>query len=328
MAKLQITKSTKIYVASPGNVATGGPELLHQLVYELNKLGKSAYMLYYKKTENNPVHEAYKHYKNPYVDSIEDVEDNILIVPEVVTDLLYNYRNIQKIIWWLSVDNYYKRFNSNNMIKQIIKKILYSLGYFNVYKFDKKESIFHFVQSEYAKQHLLSKGIMEIQFLGDYLNKHFIENQSNNINSHKKNIVVYNPKKGIEFTKKLINLANDIKFVPIENMTREEVAELLSSAKVYIDFGNHPGKDRIPREAAISGCCVITGKQGSSKYYEDVAIEDEFKFDDSEKEIPKIIKKIKDIFNDYELNSNKFDFYREKIKNEQLEFINDIKKIF
>jgi len=328
MSRLVIKENTKIYVACPGNVATGGPELLHQLVYELNKLGKRAVMFYYEKTENNPVHNAYKHYNNPYVDLIEDEEYNIFIVPEVVTGMIYDYQKVQKVIWWLSVDNYYKRFNSDNKIKEIIKKILYKLGYFNVYRFDKKENVFHFVQSEYAKQHLLLKGISEIEFLGDYLNKYFIEKQSKNINIDKQNIVIYNPKKGIEFTEKLIDYAKDIKFVPIENMTREEVAELLSSAKVYIDFGNHPGKDRIPREAAISGCCVITGKQGSAKYYEDVAIDDEFKFDDNEKEIPKIAKKIEEIFNNYEVNAKKFDFYREKIKNEQSEFINDIKKIF
>ena len=327
-SELNIQQNTKIYVACPGNVATGGPELLHQLVFELNKLGFNAYMFYYEKMEDNPVHMAYKKYDNPYVETIEDRKENIFIAPEVVTGMIYNYINIQKVIWWLSVDNYYKRFDSPNIIKKIIKNILYKVGYFNVYRFEKNNDLIHFVQSEYAKQHLLKKGINNIHFLGDYLNELFITQQLDNIDNDKKDIVIYNPKKGIEYTQKIIQKANNIKFVPIENMTREEVADLLSKAKVYIDFGNHPGKDRIPREAAISGCCVITGKQGSAKYYEDVAIDNEFKFDDIDENIPKIINKIEDCVINYDENNKKFDFYREKIKNEQNNFIEDIKKIF
>lgn len=29
----------------------------------------------------------------------------------------------------------------------------------------------------------------------------------------------------------------------------------MRKAKVYIDFGFHPGKDRIPREAVMCGAC-------------------------------------------------------------------------
>ena len=51
-------------------------------------------------------------------------------------------------------------------------------------------------------------------------------------------------------------------------MTPEQVVDLMSESKVYIDFGNHPGKDRIPREAVINGCCVITGVRGSARFKE------------------------------------------------------------
>ena len=30
--------------------------------------------------------------------------------------------------------------------------------------------------------------------------------------------------------------------------------------KLYIDFGGFPGKDRLPREAVMHDCCIITGK--------------------------------------------------------------------
>lgn len=328
MKKLNINENTKIYVACPANFATGGPELLHQLVHYLNNLGFNAYMYYFNQKPNeNPIHPAYKEYNNAYVEEIEDNKNNILIVPEVKTDLIYNYKYIQKVIWWLSVDNFYN-FLGRNPIKKSIKYFLWKMGVYKIYNFNEKDKVIHFVQSEYARQYLIKKGINDIYFLGDYLNKYFIIQQTNNINKRKKNIVIYNPKKGFGFTQKIIKFAKDIKFIPIQNMTREEVADLLSSAKVYIDFGNHPGKDRIPREAAISGCCVITGKKGSAKYYEDVPIPEKYKFEDKEENIPQIVEKIRYCIDNYDEVKKDFNNYRSLIKNEEEKFIEDIKKIF
>lgn len=330
--KLNITTSTKIYVACPANVATGGPELLHQLVYELMNLGFDAYMYYYARSKNlHPVHEAYTLYSNNFVDSIEDNQNNILIVPEINTELLYQYNEIQKVIWWLSVDNHFVFLNSNNQIKKILKKILYYFKIYpkqRIYRFNKEENIIHFTQSEYAQKMLQDKGIEGSLHLSDYLNKFFIEEQKKNINVQKENIVIYNPKKGIKFTQAIIKKSKKIKFIPIENMTRDKVANLLSTAKVYIDFGNHPGKDRIPREAAISGCCVITGKDGSANFYEDVPIESEFKFDAKEKNIQLILEKINNCLNNYQEEVVKFETYRESIKLEESKFISDMKNIF
>ena len=52
--------SKKIYIACPANVATGGPELLHQLCHKLRKKGYISYMYYYGRKSANPVHERYE----------------------------------------------------------------------------------------------------------------------------------------------------------------------------------------------------------------------------------------------------------------------------
>jgi hypothetical protein len=111
-------------------------------------------------------------------------------------------------------------------------------------------------------------------------------------------------------------------------MTPEEVANLLLKAKVYIDFGHHPGKDRIPREAAISNCCVIVGKKGSARFQEDVPIKDEFKFEPKKRNIPNIIDKIRHLLDNYEREIKKFEDYKEFILNEEEKFEEDIKRIF
>lgn len=90
---------------------------------------------------------------------------------------------------------------------------------------------------------------------------------------------MYNPIKGYKYSKKIIkNLSKNknIKFIALKGMTVAEIREISKKAKVYIDFGHHPGKDRIPRETAILGCIVIVGKRGSARYKEDISINDEF----------------------------------------------------
>jgi glycosyltransferase involved in cell wall biosynthesis len=111
-------------------------------------------------------------------------------------------------------------------------------------------------------------------------------------------------------------------------MTPAQVGEHLRMAKVYIDFGNHPGKDRIPREAALSGCCVITGRNGSAAYQKDVPIPENYKFYDGIKQADEIIEMIRSIFNNYEKVNIDFDSYRTIIRKEKETFTKDVKNIF
>jgi hypothetical protein len=353
---IKVFTDTKIYIACPANSATGGPELLHQLAYHLrNDLQIHAFMYYYDfrpgKFES-PVHSEYRVYELPYVLEIpknDDNSKNILIVPEVhkALKLLLNFINIRKGIWFLSVDNYYisKLTKRNYFIQRAINKISERIFKKRLLDFDitSQEVLSKLIQKyDYRTDPLLKLAnfymtntyrglrwfseLKPLYYLSEYLNKSFLEAQTDI--SKKEDIVVYNPKKGFSFTKKIISSAKDIKFIPLINMTRDEVIKTLQRAKVYIDFGNHPGKDRIPREAAILGCCVITGKRGSAAFFEDVPIPDEYKFEDKEESIPKIIEKIKDCFKNFEERYKDFEYYRKVIRNEPQKFIEDLKRIF
>ena len=327
----KINNNTKIFVACPAKFKSGGPELLHQLVCELTKLGFDAYMFYqYANFFDNsyPVHPEFKKYNNKWVTNIKkfDNEDNILIVPETTPQIINKYKNIQKCIWWLSVDNYLNCVNhvGQSEIHSLISRLFFDVNEID-FKIDKNKKIKHLCQSEYAIDFVQKLGITNYDYLADYISDDYFGKKPK---IKKENIVLYNPKKGIEFTKMLIMKNRDIKFIPIENMTTKQVRELLYKAKVYIDFGNHPGMDRFPREAAICNCCVITGKRGSANFYEDLPISDEFKFDDKIKNIDGISKKIKYIFNNYEKENEKFKDYRKFITEQKSNFVNDIKKIF
>jgi hypothetical protein len=91
----------------------------------------------------------------------------------------------------------------------------------------------------------------------------------------------------------------------------------MKKSKIYIDFGNHPGKDRIPREAAINGCVIVTNKKGAANNSYDIPINEEYKFEDpiKGKEVFKDL--VDNIYLDFEKHFQQFDFYRSKIKNEE-----------
>lgn len=328
---LNINKKTIVYVVCPAFNKTGGTELEHQLVSEINKLGTKAFITYYGNVipKINPAFKKYVLlYKN--INDIRDDRNNILIIPEIRIDLLNKYKNIQYCVWWMSVDNYLKRNGIMNAIKYwgMFKSCIYLLkDRINFFDPNIPNDVLHLYQSEYARRFLISRKLNNNCELSDYINQDYFKHNKQE-KMKKEDRVLFNPQKGLSFTRKLIKAAPEITWYPIQGMTNEQVRELLESSKVYIDFGNHPGKDRFPREAAISGCCVITDKQGSAKNSKDVPIPDEYKFDDIDENIPKIIRKIKKCFVNYDTCKDDFKIYREKIQCEKERFSNEVKNIF
>ena len=317
---MKIFSDTKIYVTCPGNSHTGGPELLHQLCSLLLQYGLNAQMFYTSGNRDNPVNDVYEKYHLPYVWKVEDAPHNVLIFYEVVGDMYYKYNRVQKIFWWLSVDNYLVSI-SNTFAQFSQRALTKSLPKFFYFQETEKDTE-HWVQSEYARQFVLLNGVHEknIYVVEDYISQAFLSQAANVNLEQKEDIVVFNPKKGLNVTRKLMELAPEIDWVPIEKMTPEQVQQTLSKAKVYIDFGNHPGKDRIPREAAISGCVVITGKRGAARNDVDINIPAEFKFGETDEELYEILIKICAVFKNFMKEYDAQKAYREKILDDKRRF--------
>ena len=316
--------SKRIYIFCPAEYTSGGPLLLHQFAAAVNEDRHDfvALMVYYTgdwRLVDLDSAEPYRKYNVPHEFEIEKInkEENIVIIPEQVTILTRVFNKPNTVIWWLSVDNYVK---SNLVLKNYNECGLDPLGIMS------KDRWLHMVQSYYAYDFIAQAfGIDEKHaiYVSDYLDDEFVDI----INlKERDNVVCYNPKKGKETIESIMELssAKDIKWRPLINMSAEEVHEALSEAKVYVDFGNHPGKDRIPREAAISGCCVITNRLGAANYQNDVPIPDEYKFDDPLLFAEDIVGLIKDIFSDYENRKNDFATYCDMIRSEKEWFKEDV----
>ncbi|WP_165707384.1 hypothetical protein [Pectobacterium polaris] len=312
----------KVFICCPGDIVTGGPELLHQLASTLQNLGVDSYMLYtpFEKKFTTPI--QYQKYNTKVIDfEKEKVKGNIIIIPETLTHLINKFQDSEVFIWWLSIDNYFDGLlptnfkNKRKHLTRVFKKKRASL-----YSLSKKGNI---TQSEHARL-FLEKYKIKSFMISDYLNNTHTEEKQR---TRKENIIVYNPKKGYKITSKLIEKYHELKFIPIENMTPEEVSTLMKRSKIYIDFGTHPGKDRLPREAAIAGCCIITGRQGSAGNNTDVPIPKKYKLsDDPDDKDLLFINLVHDIFENFENNYDSFSQYREIISNEENVFKQQVKE--
>ena len=296
-----MTSYKRIYILTPPGVVTGGPEAIYQLCDSINSLGGNCFILF-KYEHLNPFPEEYHHYNINqcyYSDEINK-SDNLLIVPEIWTGSLYEdgYNNMSKAIWWLSVDNCYDR------------------DYIQL-----TDDVLHLYQSEYAKSFLSGRGLVNIFPLFDYINDDFLLTD----NFDKKNIIRYSTKGEVE-AKQIMEYLPEYDFVMLKDMTRLDVINKLKDSKVYIDFGNHPGKDRIPRESAVFGNCLITNRRGSANFKEDIQIPDSYKL--SEFDLVQISELIRDCIDNYVIRNLDFFDYRNIIKGQKDEFFDQVKKLF
>lgn len=250
---IEISKNTKVYVYCPSAVVTGGAELLHQLVHLLNEGGQVAYIFYYDST-GAEVPAAYRNYNLRTTETIEDTSENVLVLYEALFDRYRTVKSCQILFWWLSVDNFYicskgylsvrdyLAWDVKLGLRILASRLFQLLKGRNLFNTSlsiadmRKVSALNCYQSEYAHHFLLDKGFFEILPLKDFINLDFYSNNSTVVREDK---VLYNPKKGFEFTKKLMARAPHLKWVALENMSRAELSEAFRTSKLYIDFGCH-----------------------------------------------------------------------------------------
>jgi hypothetical protein len=347
---IQVYNNTKIFFVAPAAYATGGPEAIHRLAailkYECNY---DVRMVYLPDGHPDPIHRNYKSLELPVSEEIEDDSENIVVLPEYFPHLRIaeNLKRIQVVIWWLSVDFFYSTYfhakagaaqrrmvnwqmrwqNTLSRVSaglvphtDIFSRTMLKLERLKLKDIDViRQAKLHLCQSAYALNHLAKQELLAARMMLDSSDRNII--LSSYHSRGRDNIVAYNPAKGITFTNQVMKSCPSVKFVPIQNMTREQVTSLLGRAKVYIDFGNHPGRDRLPREAALLGCCILTSRRGSAAYQEDLPIPEKYKFIDRSSEIPKIRESLVYLLMNYETAQNEFDSYRSFIREEETKVV-------
>ena len=339
---VQLSKDSTIYILAPANSSSGGQEALHQLGYYLNKQGFTAQMAYYlyNNTVTSPVVPKYEKYAVPYCfyNEIIDTKENLLICPEIATIFLHDFKEMKKAIWWLSVHFYTVGFRHSSIfytvkdvlrgrIKEAIRKRQERKKIFNF----NDPTIIHFTGSQYAYEYVKSRGANPsflIEPLGlDFINKvvtHF-NNSLLSIKEKKANIL-YNPVKKSRTMKLLMKKYPNFNYVALKDMTADQLIQTMKESMLYVDFGKFPGPERLPKEAVICGCCVITGTRGAAAFYEDVRIPSQYKI--KRQNIDMIANLISDIITHYEDHISAFQDYRDMVLNLEENFIEMIQSNF
>ena len=197
-------KRKKIFVPAPADLVTGGVELLHQLVDEINNHGGDAYIVYSR--VGAVIQSDYRKYNIKLADKIEDNPHNVVILNETA-DLMrvFDIKYARIVLWWLSVDNffiYYRKKISLFDLLRFDKKIFREEFLRRLKRFFKRKTfslkvlrkhpriVLNAYQSEYAKEFLIRNKFTTLFSLTDYIN---VEYLGNGDLYKKEDWIAYNP---------------------------------------------------------------------------------------------------------------------------------------
>ena len=322
---------SRVLVICPANALTAGPEALHQLVDELVGLGVNASIVYHPFDRRASVPEPYRKYRAPVGDYV-DASGDLIVFPEIFPTLAMRVRNAQAAIWWMSVNNYtcvrYESRLRDNIryLRNLLKGRRPWRG------ISALKGLKHLAQSHYAEAFLADHGIVSSP-LSDpipvYLEPDYLSALDRQTGGERQNVILYNPTKGAKITARLMHAYPDWSFQPLRGLDRNALAQKFLEAKLYIDFGHHPGKDRLPREAALHGCCVVTCRYGSAADPVDVPIPDRYKLDPRDGDfVPSFGREVARIFGEFGSCAEDFEPYRHVIRREASVFRSQVASIF
>jgi len=322
---------TNVLILSPSGV-TGGPEALCQLCHELSNAGFNVHILwaspdfsqiqkqfknnawYLAGQDHNMAPFAYQaKYNLPYLDHDLILDDSTLvIIPEVFGDFIPFFEEAKIAFYWLSI-THLSSFFSNKYRTSIMQN-----------KCDILHCV-HFSDAPWITQEIAKLGItselLEAPIASTYLNNY--ENSAKAAN-----IIVYNPVKGADLSKSFRALYPDYDYFPLQNLNEEGIVNALKSAKIYIDFGDFPGKDRIPREALMCNCIIFIHNAGCATDFESFPIDNFFRFSNDDIENGVLNAKVAYTLQHYEKMQDLQQYMKQTIYQSPQKFRSQIKTLF
>lgn len=335
----------KIIIFCPGDIISGGVNSLHNLCSLLVRNGFNATMYYFNaKPDIINSHQIISYNVNRYDGKIDE-PDQIIIVPETMIEILTTFSKAKKIIYWLALKYYFKNppwrppFHIKPVRKLISCRSYYGysggilesakrkLNEFSKSKFNIwTEDYIHISNSHFVANYCMHRGAKKSFVLLNPIRNEFY-NKEANLNSRTETIL-FGPK-----TPKLLVLfarifLKEFKIIQLRHIPFKKVYKLMSKSLVFAEFGNNPGRDRMPREAAMLGCIVFMNTRGSNALKEDYNIDNQYKIIDKLINYPHIIKEIRKAAQNYKIQISDFDQFRKQLKNEKANFDNEVKSVF
>lgn len=328
----------KVFVYYPKGKQSGGPEALHQLVDSLRRQGVDAFLVPYPQSIHKERVEQYSHYDAPESSRIEDTDDAAVVAGEGQYALLFRVRHAAVICWWLAIESsvlyqslrlpYLRPYEAprNRTIGFAKDRTIEAIGRFRRLSY-RDDHFTHVTQSQYAWSFLADRKKTLPSMLSDFTpNQEFISSFSTAPTA--RHGVSFNATKAQHLTSEVAKACPNVDFIPIQNMTQTEVYAALGQSSVYLDLGAHPGKDRIPREAALTGCVVSVALRGAGAHTSDVPLPFEHKVRLDGDMTANARDTIEAILRDREIAFAKQASFRAKISAEKKTFDGETKAIF
>ncbi len=309
---------------------TGGPEALHQLAHAISTLGGNARLAYFGQgsrieygptailcqySPNEAVSKTYEAYKPVPLISAPLSEATLIVAPEILPEALLAIPARNRAVWWLSVDN---AISHNPKLGEpgYANTLIGNSGFINFY------------QSDYARRFVERHGGARNAFpLFDYINPEYMRSGPSQSQSPRQLIGLF-PQKGAMLASRFMSANPQLSFAPIQNMTREQVRHTLLDCSVYIDFGHHPGKDRVPREAAVSGAIVFLHERGAAQHFQDHPLERFYLFTEHDIDTGALASRVEEAIADRERHYARQQVYRQQIRLGFEEFMLQIRTFF
>lgn len=329
-----------VYVLYPQGLRTGGPEALHQLAGTLESLGVSAYMVPLDHTRSRTPIEYYTRKYSPRIAHRPlDESRNAIVIPEDSYSYVHRFSHAQVFCWWLSIDNS-SLFRSERMLRTLAgstdlrnrtRRIAHATRDARrriTRHWDLRGSVEHLTQSCYAWSFLQSRLNVSPSMLSDYTV--FPEtSEPHDVQERENGLIAYNPKRGGRLVETIRESGLvDADWVAIQNMSQDAVARVLSRATIYLDLGHHPGKDRLPREAAAHGAVTILARRGAGGFYADAPIPAEHKVTVDPDYVAASARSLNTVLGDPAGARALQAGYRTAIANERTTFTAEVKRIF
>jgi hypothetical protein len=303
-----------VQVVSPAHSATGGPESLHNLVGLARRMGCSAHIVYHPYGQTDAVPKAYLKYDTP-VGSLRDEPDVLIIFPETLCMEALRIRRATAAIWWLSLDNFalIKYHSVHDEFRYLRSALRGKRPLFGVRGMKR---LLHLSKSRYDGDYLTQRGIKHHPLAGP-ISDFYLRPVTAEQYRAKENLILYNPRKDQRVAPQLRARFPGYRFAPLSGLDEQGLRTSYLAAKLYIDFGNHPGKERMPREAVACGCCVVTGRRGSAANPVDIPVPERFKLDETDPDFFGRFERVAtEVFDDFPQAATEFEHYRSVVYGE------------
>ena len=322
----------KYYIFTPMKVVGGGAEALHQLAYYLRKSGREAYTVYYAYSgffDAKPIdrYEQYEVVTTKYED-IEDEPWNYVIAPENAPWCLNSLYKAQKCIWWLGLIasevyvgdwKYRLKYLRRRLLGRSVmsaRKLLFN-----------PKNCWHLCGSKYAYEGTRKRfPNSKVEYLVEPISLDFLRMGNSDLPQERADVVLYNPAKPSERMSQLLDRSK-FNYVPLKGLTPVGLAEMYKKAKLYVDFGDFGGPERMPKEAVYFGCNILVANHNAATNDFDVAIPQWYKVDDGET-AEQIESRIADMLEYYEIQHADFLLFKEKVERLEENFFVHIQNDF